>query len=78
MGDVATAPTTPAAPTTPEWSEAERRLFALNRLRATAQKALEQRYADPWSPALEELLDSLIFDVYEADKAYRATAAGRS
>lgn len=68
--------TTTAAPTTPEWSEAERCLFALNRLHAAAQRALQQRYANPDHPDLAETLDSLIRDVYAAEQAYRAAAGG--
>jgi len=64
-------------PGVPEWTEAQKRLLELTRLRAAAQQALEQRYRDPWSPSLAETLDSLIRDVHAAERAYRqAGAAG--
>lgn len=60
----------------PTWTEVDKRLFAVNRLRSAAQQALEQRYANPDSPTLADTLNSLIRDVHIAERAYHALATG--
>ena len=55
---------------TPEWTEADKLRLRRSRLRADAQSALEQRFANPDDPVRAAMLDSLIRDVYDTHRAW--------